>query len=66
MLELLRAALRSESGERTGSYEPALRHRGHIRVADDQVIEDADIDDCAGIAQPRGDEFIGLRRLGNP
>src|SRR5688572_19113199 len=48
-----------------GSDEPFFRERNAAAVADDEVVEEPNLDEGEGVPQPRRDDFVGLARLGD-
>ena len=46
--------------------QPALGKREAAVVANDAMVEDADIDQRQSFAKPAGDELVGLAGFGNP
>ena len=49
-----------------GLQEPVLDEGEDRAVADDQVIEDPDVDELERIQEPAGDELVRAARLGEP
>ena len=61
----LQLVQRCGDSNETGLQPPGLREGIFRRVTDDQVIEDADIDELQGFAQATGQELVGLGRFCN-
>ncbi len=64
------AVIEVEMAVRDGPHvrrgQALLGEGGAASVADDQVIEEADLDQGEGVAQPGRDDLVGLRRFGDP